>query len=204
LRAVSHGDAYLKARGLDAADVQDLLFHPDLAHYQSRTGYPALIGVVRDDDGKMVGLHRTWLDHDEPKKAALDSPKKSLGTIRGGAIRLYPAERHVILTEGIETALAIRTARPDVPVWAAIAAGHLAACRLPDTIREVVIAADHDSNGAGIKAAERLAERLVAEHRRAWIAIPTNPDTDFADLLVSAGDPSARRARSEPPRSTRL
>lgn len=189
----SHAEAYLRARGLDPAGVEDLLFHPDLAHFQTRAGYPALVATVRDHAGEPVGLHRIWLDPASPAKAALGNPKKSLGAIRGGAVRLFPVSSFVIITEGIETALAVRTARPDLPVWAAIAAGHLAECQLPESILEILVGADHDANGAGLKAAERLAERLVAEGRRVWITLPPHVDTDFADLLAIEG-PDAVRA----------
>jgi len=190
--AGSHGEAYLRARGLDATHVEDLLFHPDLAHFQTRAGYPALIAIVRDVNGDPAGLHRTWLDPVSPAKAALDNAKKSLGTIRGGAIRLFPAKSFVVVAEGIETALAIRTARPDLPVWAAIASGHLAECQLPTAIQEILIAADHDANGAGLKAAERLAERLIAEGRRVWLVMPPRVDTDFADVLAADGEKGVR------------
>jgi|GEM_PF-2239626 len=189
----THAEAYLHGRGLATTDTQDLLFHPDLSHFQTRAGYPALVAIVRDHAGNAVGVHRIWLDPAAPNKAALDNPKKSVGSIRGGTIRLFPVTTFVVLAEGIETALAIRTARPDLPVWAAIAAGHLAECQLLPELREVLITADHDANGAGLKAAERLAERLVAEGRRVWISLPPKVDTDFADVLASDG-PSAVQA----------
>lgn len=188
----THAEAYLRGRGLDTAGVEDLLFHPDLAHFQTRAGYPALVAIVRDRTGEPVGLHRIWLDPASPAKAALGNPKKSLGSIRGGAIRLFPTTTFVVITEGIETALAVRTARSDLPVWAAIAAGHLAECHLPAGIMEILVAADHDANGAGLKAAERLAERLVGEGRRVWIALPPGVDTDFADVLATEGANAVR------------
>jgi hypothetical protein len=58
----THAEAYLRARGLDTTNVDDLLFHPDLAHFQTRAGYPALVAVARDHAGEPVGLHRIWLD----------------------------------------------------------------------------------------------------------------------------------------------
>ena len=54
-------ERYLAARGLVLPDGADLLFHPDLTHWESKSGYPALIGVVRDRDGETIGLHRTYL-----------------------------------------------------------------------------------------------------------------------------------------------
>ena len=77
--AGTHAEAYLRGRGLDTAGAQDLLFHPDLAHFQTRAGYPALVAIVRDQAGEPVGVHRIWLDPAAPTKAALDNPKKSVG-----------------------------------------------------------------------------------------------------------------------------
>ena len=77
---------------------------------------------------------------------------------------MFPASTFVVLTEGIETALAVRTARPDLPVWAAIAAGHLAECQLPADLREILVAADHDANGAGPQG--RRTARRASRRRR--------------------------------------
>ena len=53
---------------LSCPDGADLLFHPDLTHWESKSGYPALIGVVRDRAGEIIGLHRTYLvDAGEPE-----------------------------------------------------------------------------------------------------------------------------------------
>ena len=40
--------AYLAARGLAVPETPDLLFHPDLTYWETRTGYPALIAIIRD------------------------------------------------------------------------------------------------------------------------------------------------------------
>ena len=55
----------------------------------------------------------------------------------------------------------------------------------------VVILADHDANGAGEHAARAAAARWLAEGRRVRIALPPEPGTDFADLLLGS---SASRA----------
>ena len=44
--------AYLRGRGLAVPDGADLLAHPDLTHWETKSGYPALIGVVRDRAGE--------------------------------------------------------------------------------------------------------------------------------------------------------
>ena len=57
--------AYLRGRGLDSADVADLLAHQDLTHWETKSGYPAMIGVVRDLAGESFAIHRTYLQVDE-------------------------------------------------------------------------------------------------------------------------------------------
>jgi len=106
-------------------------------------------------------------------------------------VRLAPlAENGVLgLAEGIETGLSVMQACPDLPVWAALAAGNLAQVILPPEVARIVILADHDREGAGIRAAERAAARHHAEGRRVWIAMPERAGEDFNDLLqrTSAG-----------------
>ena len=55
---------------------------------------------------------------------------------------------------------------------------------LPPIVREVMILVDHDASGAGERAAHTAAARWLAEGRRVRIALPPEPDTDFADVLA--------------------
>jgi len=52
---------------------------------------------------------------------------------------------------------------------------------VPDTVRLVIICADHDTGGTGEQAAKKLAQRMLAEGRRVKILMPTIPGTDWAD-----------------------
>jgi hypothetical protein len=182
-------ETYLRARGLTGALPGDLLFHPDLANYDNNTGYPAMIAIVRDMDGTQQALHRTYLKPDGSGKADVPKPKKMLGSVAGGAVRLAPIGANGVLglAEGIETALAVMTARPDLPVWAALSASGLEKIRLPVEVKRIVILADHDASGAGQRAAETLARRLVAEGRECAIAMPEAQGDDFNDLLTREG-----------------
>lgn len=182
-------ETYLKSRGLICPETADLLFHPDLVHWDTKTGYPAMIAIVRDAECKQLGLHRTYLKIDGSGKAEIPKPKKMLGSIAGGAVRLAPIGENGVLglTEGIETALAVMTARPDLPVWAALSASSLEKLRLPLEAKRIVILADHDVSGTGQRAAETLARRLIAEGRECAIAVPETQGEDFNDLMVRAG-----------------
>jgi putative DNA primase/helicase len=194
-RAVHIGDTsaakYLQGRGLALPANSDLLFHPDLTHWETKTGYAALLGQVRDRSGEVIGLHRTYLvaDGNEVRKAPIAKPKMMLGRIAGGAVRLAPIGKdgRVALCEGIETGLAVMTACQDLPVWATLSTSGLEQVELPPAAQRVLILADHDASGAGLRAAEASARRLLAQGRDVAIAIPPEEGEDFNDMLLRAG-----------------
>ena len=65
--------------------------------------------------------------------------------------------------------------------------GGIRALILPAEATHVLICADHDANNIGQRAAHDAAERWLTEGRRVRIAIPPEPDTDFNDVLTTAG-----------------
>ena len=188
-------EAYLRGRGLGSAGVVDLLAHPDLTHWQTKSGYPAMIGVVRDVAGEVVALHRTYLQEADGTvagtvtKAAVSKPRMMLGRVAGATVRLVPINPGAALglCEGIETGLAVMTACPGLPVWAALSASNLEQAKLPPEARRIVILADHDASGAGMRAAETAARRLRGEGRHVEIACPSCEGDDFDDVLLREG-----------------
>lgn len=182
---------YLTGRGLTAPESADLLFHPNLTHWETKTGYPAMLGQVRDGNGAVIGLHRSYLAIDEAAvtKAPLDKAKKMLGRVAGGAVRLAALGDgdRLALSEGIETGLAVMTACPDLPVWATLSTSGLEQIDLPPGVRCVLILADNDASGAGLRAAEAAARRLRAPGREVAIALPPEEGEDFNDLLLREG-----------------
>ena len=191
----SPAETYLAARGLAVPDTPELRFHPDLTHWETRTGYPGLVAFVRNAGGRVIGIHRTYLAPDGAAKADLPSPRMMLGPVAGGAVRLAPFGENAALgiAEGIETALSVTEACPHLPVWAALAAGNLAHVALPPEVVRVVILADNDGEGAGVRAARRTGARHTAEGRRVWIAMPDRAGEDFNDLLRRAGPDAVRK-----------
>jgi DNA primase len=79
---------------------------------EERGTYPAMVAPVRQPDGKILGVHRTWLKGDGSGKAQVRKPKKAMGIVWNGAIRLSPPKVQMILGEGIET-----TASGADPFW---------------------------------------------------------------------------------------
>jgi len=192
--------AYLAGRGLTDADVCDLHFHPDLTHWESKRGYPAMVGVVRNLAGEPVALHRTYLevDAEDPTrvtKAPVPKPRMMLGKVAGGAVRLAPItpDAALGLCEGIESGLAVMTACASLPVWATLSTAGLEQVQLPREARRIVILADHDTSGAGMRAAEAAARRLRDEGRQVVIALPPDQGSDFNDVLLREGPEAVGR-----------
>jgi len=187
---------YLEARGLDPAvllpGLQGLRVHPGLEYREGERvlgRFPALLARVERPGFGLAALHRTYLAPDGTGKAPVPAPKRLTpplfpGATRGAAVRLYrPEGGRLWLTEGIETALAVRQATGG-PVWACVSAGGLEAVELPREVVEVVVAADHDE--AGLKAARALAARLLGEGRQVRLAVPPRAGADWLDALNGA------------------
>jgi putative DNA primase/helicase len=141
-----------------------------------------MVARVDDPSGALATLHRTYLALNG-HKAAVPTPKKMMspavpGATKGGAIRLYTPDETLAVTEGIETALAVRCAT-GLPVWATCSAGGIARLIVPAKVRLVVICADHDT--AGLDAARALARRLLVERRHVKMLTPATPGADWAD-----------------------
>jgi putative DNA primase/helicase len=179
---------YFAYRGIAAALDPDVVrFHPALGYYEDRIRvgtFPAMVSRVSAADGQPVSIHRTYLT-DQGRKAPVQSPKKLMpeaGTLIGSAIRLYPAGPLLGITEGIETALAVRQ-RTGTPVWAGLSDRLMEHWQPPPGVDVVFIWADRDRSGAGQAAAKRLQERLDARGVGGIIHLPRGPIPDGAKGL---------------------
>ncbi|WP_419910320.1 DUF7146 domain-containing protein [Hoeflea sp.] len=155
------------------SNARALRFHPR-CFYRGPAGrqeWPALIAAVTDGKGEVTGVHRTWL-HPEGGKAPVDQPRRALGHLAGNGVRFGVVRDVLAVTEGIETALALRTVMPGMPAVAALSASHLAALNLPPALRRLYVARDNDE--AGRLALERLRSRAGA--------------TDICELVPRAED----------------
>lgn len=180
------GRAYLESRCcvVPPADGH-LRYHPSLLHPPSQQRGPALVALITNVlTGEPMSLHRTWIRADGSKVGWPRSRMLLAGhsTLRG-VIRLWPDEEVTVglgIAEGIETALSLAHAM--TPVWACIDAGHLAQMPVLGGIESLMVAADHDETGVGLKAARTCAERWAAAGRRAYIAIPSSAGQDLNDI----------------------
>lgn len=189
---------YLTRRGI----IRDLLpempkclrYHPECRYMVPDEGGwreawrgPAMLAAIQGPDGKFIGLHRTWIDLDQPKGkirrtdpvtgAPLDA-KKTLGAKKGGAIRLSTpaATATMIVGEGIETSLtaAIAGVYPDAAIWCGIDLGNMAGRR---------------SSGKGLK----YAGLPDLEDLEAWVP----PDWVQRLIFIQDGDSEPRLTRAQ-------
>jgi phage/plasmid primase-like uncharacterized protein len=177
-------ERYLANRGLPLSAIsRRLRFHPELPYFEKIDGrwrlagsFPAMVAVIQLPDDRGVCLHRTYLSA-QGTKADVGTPKKmTMRTTlsRGGAIRLFTPREVLAVAEGIETALAVRAAT-GLAVWSAVSATLMESLELPAVVREVRIFADKDENGRGLRAAERLAQRMRRAGVTARVHLPTGP-----------------------------
>lgn len=190
--------AYFAYRGLSLEPPPTLRLHPALPYWSAGeprvclVTAPVLLARVESADGRLAGLHRTYLQPDGRGKLHIEHagevlPPKKLyslapGATNGAAVRLYPPGLRLALTEGIETALAVREAT-SLAVWACVSAGGLERVALPEAVRAVIIMADRDGSGTGERAARALARRLVREGRRVKVVLPPAAGYDWLDVL---------------------
>ncbi|MDR6773320.1 toprim domain-containing protein [Azospirillum sp. BE72] len=185
-------EAYLRNRGFtDVRTLGCLRFQPRCWYRNADDRLaqgPALIAAVTALDGGLTGVQRTWLDPSGRGKASMPSPRRALGHLLGNGVRFGVARDVLAAGEGVETMLALRTALPALPMVAALSAGHLAALRLPPTLRRLYVARDNDA--AGRRAAERLRGRAEALGIEALVLAPVLGDLN--DDLLAFGQAALR------------
>jgi hypothetical protein len=194
-------ETYLRRRGITRVHHgRSLRFHP-CCYYRPDEDlptetWPAMIACVTDLDGKITGVHRTWLDplgFDRIRlgKAPIDTPRRAMGDLLGNAVRFGAADDDVLVAgEGIETMLSLRCVLPTLPMAAALSANHLAAMVLSSSLRRLYIARDADAAGDTVKAV------LLQRADTAGIeAIPLSPRLgDFNEDLHVFGLDALRTA----------
>lgn len=182
-------ETYLRARAIRVPPPVTLRFAPRLkyAHKGEPDCFlPAMVAAVQGPDGRVSGVHRTYLRPDGSGKARVLKPKKMGGVCWGGAIRLYPAAAQLFLAEGIETALSVAQATGG-SVWAAGSFGNMAASGLPDVVRDVVLAVDNDMKDTDTaRALIQKATAFHAAHGRTVRVMTPPPGMDFNDVLQSS------------------
>ena len=150
--------AYLRRRAIPEAlsETPALRFHPSMTSLDDRVRRPALVAAITDAAGALQGVQVTLLSAHGITKAAVATPRRVIGKMMGGVVRLSEPQDELAIGEGVETMLSAAHAF-NVPAWAALTADNLARFTFASSIRRLIIAADSDR--AGAVAAEALRDR---------------------------------------------
>ena len=186
-------EAYLRSRGITEHGPA-LRYHPTCfycdGHDAEPRKLPALLCAITDLDGTVVGLNRIYLGTDGGR-ADVPDPKKVLGRLHGCAVRFGVPGDVLVVGEGVETMLSIKTALPHMPVDAALTAQHLSMYVPPERVRSLWIA--RDAGRPGENAARELERRMKSER----------PDLDVRHLKPRRDDFNTRLRQMGPRRLAR-
>ena len=177
--AGSPAAAYLAQRGIaPSSDQLRFLYRTPLGPRGSVRFLPAMLAAVSTDSG-IIAVHRTFLDSATRGLATFERPKRALGSLGTGAVRLAPATRGRLgLAEGIETAMSAMEIF-DIPCWATLGNERFGLVSIPESVRELYLFVDHDAGG---ELAEKRARNAYAiGDRRILTRIPERPGFDWND-----------------------
>lgn len=180
-------EAYFRARGINLGSFprppSALRFLRELWCQEVSAKLPAIVAAITDGAGMHVATHRTWLSQQNGvwAKAPLRTPKKVLGQMRGGSIRLtrgasgkplaeMPENEAVAIGEGIETCLSVAMVCPAFRVIAAVALSNMASVQLPPQCRRVLILADNDTALPAQRGLQHAVNTHIAAGREVNIA----------------------------------
>lgn len=164
---------------------------------------PCMIALMSGPDGTPRGIHRTWLRPDGAGKAELPDPKQnkprkiwpagwqgSVIRIAKGAGGHSPEEAArrslsgpLIVTEGIEDALACALAMPDRRVWAAGTLGNIGKVPMLPCISSITVCADNDWGKGQAEAALEVAIAELRKHGKPVHVARSPRGKDMNDLL---------------------
>lgn len=142
-------ERYLRARNITWPKLpDDLRYASNLSHRESGESWPCMVAAIRDDAGRITAVQRTYLTRDGSGKAPVEMPKKTLGVMGHGAVRLaMPNGGDTMgLAEGVETALSAIQLY-SLPVWATLSAHRLKQIAPPKGVTCLIVFADQGDVG---------------------------------------------------------
>lgn len=197
-------EEYLVGRALSAAPIGkwpgSLRFHAETHHGPLGCKLPAMVAAIYTADGVQIGTHRIFLQHVKgigwgKLKGAPDSTAKMvLGNMWGGFVPIHKGRSNVsmakmaegepiYITEGIEDAIAVRMAKPEARIIAAISLPNIGGIVLPPAAKRLVVVADRDDKPAAQDALERAIAAQQARGLEVSLVMPPPGYKDVNDWL---------------------
>ena len=177
---------YLKGRGIYGVNPL-----PDNLRFSKE--HNAMIAKVVDKNSNLRAIHKTILQKTDDKVKRGEKLFEKNSQAKGCAVHFDEPTDVLGVAEGIETALSVKEALPDMPMWAALSASFMDSLDIPDTVKKLYIFYDKDKSGAGRKAATKLATRYVPEGVEIYLIEPPmgipsdSKGVDFNDVLLAQG-----------------
>lgn len=180
----SPAEGYLAQRGiLRASDQLRYLERTPLGPRGAVQFLPAMLAAVTTDIG-IIAVQRTFLDAASGKLAGFDRPKRALGSLGCGAVRLAsPDEGRLGLAEGVESALSAMQLF-SIPCWATLGNERFGLVAVPERVQELYLFIDNDAGGA--LAEERALKAYASPNRVVHSRAPASPGFDWNDELTSS------------------
>lgn len=172
-------EAYLRWRRI-TIPIPDSIRFAMLCYGKSGRKHPCLIAAIASADDKLIGIQRTYLAPDGRGKANVPKPKLSLGRVSGGAIRIAPCARSMVICEGLEDGLTLQQELGRA-VWVAAGATNLSRMQFPRGVETVAIGGDGDEPGR--VAARSAADAFIARGIRARTFFPIEAKDFNAELM---------------------
>lgn len=184
-----------------ATAASDIRFHPNLKYKDQNNNlvgtYGAVLLKVRNNEGKPVSIHRTYITKCGRKVdlGKLNKPKKMTPSLhqrsKGRHCRLFAPQHGCLgLSEGLETALAVYQAK-QFPVWPGISTSMVQGFVPPKGVHTVINFVDKDRSKAGENTHEILKANLSGKGIRVIDLLPPTPildsdekGVDWADQLI--------------------
>ena len=177
---------YLRGRGIDLRRLgrqpRALRFHPGVRNTDHDAYFPAMAAAFNNGAGEHVMTHITFLQQrdggwkkvappaDNPKAGARKMYGATIGAFcpiwrgqSGKPLRSAPEGETVVIAEGIETALSVAIACPELRVLAAGSVAAMGRVGLPEAVRTVILAADNDPDQHAVRWLARVAETGVLD-----------------------------------------
>lgn len=175
------GDQYLTKRSISLRSSElRFLDRTPLGRKPDVRFLPALIAAVRMDTG-VVAIQRTFIDSATSSKADFFKPKRALGQLGTGAVRLSdPVGGRLGLAEGSESALSAQ-ALFGISCWATLGNERFGIVAIPESITELHLFVDADKGGE--LALKRGLDTYAREGRRIIAHMPDRADHDWNDEL---------------------
>jgi hypothetical protein len=166
---------YLRARGITIEPPASLRATAML--HLGRYPLPAIVAAVQAPDRRIIAVQTTLIDPQGERKASVAIPRRTVGALGLGAIRLAAATDVLGLAEGTEKALAAMQLF-NVPCWASLGAGRMHRVGIPDKVTALHVFLDNDD--AGRAAGERTA--YANRTRKVVLHFPPDQFKDWDDV----------------------